>query len=137
MQHNVLLGLAKLPPTNMFGVNTASISMADEMVDSSRTKHIAIKYHFVRDLIKMGEMLVWFVKTRDNLSDILTKALGTVLHKEIRDKISAGDPNGNLRTEMMETFNLLDNRSKDTKYALTCMILQSCLNETRMIFRQD
>ena len=83
------------------------------------------------------EMLVWFVKTRDNLSDILTKALGTVLHKEIRDKISAGDPNGNLRTEMMETFNLLDNRSKDTKHALTCMILQSCLNETRMIFRQD
>lgn len=40
-----------------------------------RTKHIAIKYHFIRESIEKGEVALEYCRTEEQLVDILTKAL--------------------------------------------------------------
>jgi predicted aldo/keto reductase-like oxidoreductase len=38
-----------------------------------RTKHINIKYHFVRDVIEEGKVKVCKISTHDNVADTMTK----------------------------------------------------------------
>jgi hypothetical protein len=38
----------------------------------SKTKHIDIKHHFIRDLIKKGAIFIVWSPTSDMLADILT-----------------------------------------------------------------
>ena len=40
-----------------------------------RTKHIDVRYHFVRDVIARGDVVVEKVSTHDNPADMLTKLL--------------------------------------------------------------
>jgi hypothetical protein len=42
-----------------------------------RTKHIEIKYHYIRDIIEKGKVLLDKVHTEDNSADMLTKSLPT------------------------------------------------------------
>ena len=41
----------------------------------SKTKHIALRYHFIKDHVEDGNIEVHFVKTTEQLADIFTKAL--------------------------------------------------------------
>ena len=45
-----------------------------------RTKHIDIKWHHVRDMIKDGDLDVQYVRSDDNPSDIMTKNSKEVLY---------------------------------------------------------
>jgi hypothetical protein len=40
-----------------------------------RTKHIDIKYHFVRDVIEEGKLKVCKISTHDNPADMMTKSV--------------------------------------------------------------
>ena len=41
----------------------------------SRTKHIEIKHHFLRDHAQKGDITLEFVSTKDQLDDLFTKPL--------------------------------------------------------------
>ena len=41
----------------------------------SRTKHIEIRHHFLRDHAQNGDITLEFVSTKDQLADIFTKLL--------------------------------------------------------------
>ena len=41
----------------------------------SRTKHISVKYHYVRDTVAAGDIVVKKVHTSENPADMLTKSL--------------------------------------------------------------
>ena len=56
--------------------NQAAIGMAEKAQFSKKTKHIAIRYHYVRDLVANGVIEMAFVPTADMLADGLTKAVG-------------------------------------------------------------
>ncbi|KAL5790409.1 hypothetical protein ACOSQ2_005297 [Xanthoceras sorbifolium] len=43
-----------------------------------RTKHIDVKFHFVRDIIAQGQVTVKKISTHDNPVDMLTKSLSNV-----------------------------------------------------------
>jgi pyruvate-formate lyase len=49
--------------------------MVDNPVEHSRTKHIAIRYHFLRDHQQRGDIEIAYVSTKEQLSDIFTKPL--------------------------------------------------------------
>jgi hypothetical protein len=49
--------------------------MADNPVEHSRTKHIAIWYHFLRDHQQKGDIEIAYINTKDQLADIFTKPL--------------------------------------------------------------
>jgi hypothetical protein len=55
--------------------NESAIRMADNPVEHSRTKHIDIRHHFLRDHQQKGDIEVYHVSTENQLADIFTKPL--------------------------------------------------------------
>ena len=57
--------------------NTSAINLAKNPIVHSRTKHIEIRHHFIRDHISKGDIELKFIDTSRQLADIFTKPLGT------------------------------------------------------------
>ena len=55
--------------------NVGAIYMANNQTTSQRTKHVDVRYHFVREYIEDGMVQIVFVKSKDNDADIFTKNL--------------------------------------------------------------
>ena len=55
--------------------NNAAKSFAESERCNNRTKHIDIRLHFVRDYIAKGKFIINYVKSADNVADLLTKIL--------------------------------------------------------------
>jgi hypothetical protein len=55
--------------------NEGAIKLADNPVNHSRTKHIDIRHHFLRDHQSKGDIVVQHVRTEFQLADIFTKPL--------------------------------------------------------------
>nr|GEX51266.1 hypothetical protein [Tanacetum cinerariifolium] len=53
----------------------SAIAISCNPVQHSRMKHIAVRYHFIKEHIKKGTIELYFVKTDYQLADIFTKAL--------------------------------------------------------------
>ncbi|GJX82979.1 hypothetical protein Tco_0332460 [Tanacetum coccineum] len=52
-----------------------SIAISCNPVQQSRTKHIAVYYHFIKEHVEKGTIEMYFVKTDYQLVDLFTKAL--------------------------------------------------------------
>ena len=74
---NVLsdLGLPQQGPSVIYCDNRSCIHMANNDSTGPRTKHIAIKYHFIKDQIAAGNIVLQYVPSIDNIADFLTKPL--------------------------------------------------------------
>ena len=55
--------------------NKSSIAMTKNLVYHSRTRHIAIKHHFIRDTVEKEKVVIKYCNTNDQVADIFTKAL--------------------------------------------------------------
>jgi hypothetical protein len=63
-------------PTPLFCDNNGAIALAkDNTVFHPRTKHIDVRYNFIREIIEKREVTMIYVNTNDNLADVLTKPL--------------------------------------------------------------
>jgi hypothetical protein len=52
-------------------------------VNHERTKHIDIKYHFVRELVTCGVIAINYLETEEMQADILTKAMTRDRHVKL------------------------------------------------------
>ncbi|GJT63688.1 retrovirus-related pol polyprotein from transposon TNT 1-94 [Tanacetum coccineum] len=59
----------------IFYDNTSAIAISNNPVLHSRTKHIDIRYHFIRDHILKGDIELHFILTEYQLANIFTKPL--------------------------------------------------------------
>nr|GEV43908.1 retrovirus-related Pol polyprotein from transposon TNT 1-94 [Tanacetum cinerariifolium] len=59
----------------IFCDNTSAIAISNNPVLHSRTKHIDIRYHFIRDHILKGDIELHFIPTEYQLADMFTKPL--------------------------------------------------------------
>ena len=55
--------------------NTSSINLSKNSIHHSRTKHIDIRYHFLRNHVQNGDISLEFVDINNQLADIFTKSL--------------------------------------------------------------
>jgi len=55
--------------------NTSAINLTKNAVQHSRTKHIEICHHFIRDHIMNGDCEIQFVDLENQLADLFTKPL--------------------------------------------------------------
>jgi hypothetical protein len=55
--------------------NESAIKLANNPVKHSRTKHIDIRHHFLRDHEAKGDIVLCHVSTERQLADIFTKPL--------------------------------------------------------------
>ncbi|GJX04315.1 retrovirus-related pol polyprotein from transposon TNT 1-94 [Tanacetum coccineum] len=75
-----LLG-GKLVP--LFCDNTSAIAISNNPVLHSRTKHINIRYHFIRDHVLKGDIELHFIPTQYQLADIFTMPLDEPTFKRL------------------------------------------------------
>lgn len=61
--------------TTIFCDNTSTIKLSKNPVMHGRSKHIDVRFHFLRELAKDGVIELVYCSTRDQVSDILTKPL--------------------------------------------------------------
>jgi hypothetical protein len=71
----------------LFIDNMSAIALAKNPVHHDRSKHIDIKFHFIREIMEAGQVEISHVGTQDQLADLLTKALGRVRFIELRQKL--------------------------------------------------
>ena len=55
--------------------NKSAIKLANNPINHSRTKHIDIRHHFLRDHEAKGDITIHHVSTKKQLVDIFTKPL--------------------------------------------------------------
>jgi hypothetical protein len=55
--------------------NISSMSLSKNIIQHSRTKHIEIRYHFIRDHVQKGDIELDFVSTNHQWVDIFIKPL--------------------------------------------------------------
>ncbi|KAG9446382.1 hypothetical protein H6P81_012510 [Aristolochia fimbriata] len=55
--------------------NTSAINISKNLVQYSRTKHIDIRHHFIRDLVEDGKVMLNHISTDKQLADIFTKSV--------------------------------------------------------------
>ena len=55
--------------------NTSAINLRKNPIQHSRTKHIDIRHHFLRDHIQNGDISLEFIDTNNQLTNIFTKPL--------------------------------------------------------------
>ena len=66
-------GLITTNPIRIHGDNQGSLSLVKNPVNHQKSKHIDIKYHFIREKQANGDIEVLYVKSADNVADLLTK----------------------------------------------------------------
>ncbi|GJT31595.1 retrovirus-related pol polyprotein from transposon TNT 1-94 [Tanacetum coccineum] len=66
------LGFNKIP---MYCDNKSAIALSCNNVQHSRSKHIDIRFHFIKEHVENGVIELYFVNTEYQLADIFTKAL--------------------------------------------------------------
>ena len=71
----------------MFCDNTSAINISKNPVMHSKTKHIAIKYHFVRELVQDKEIRLEYVHTKKQIADIFIKPLPKDAFLYLRGKL--------------------------------------------------
>lgn len=71
--------------------NTSAINLTKNPVMHSRTKHIDIRHHFLRDHVLKGDVQVTFVDTHSQLADIFTKPLAKEQFYKIRRELGILD----------------------------------------------
>ena len=81
--HNILI----------FFDNTSTINITKNPVQHSRTKHIEIRHHFIRDHALKGDICIEHVDTLNQLADIFTKPLNEDQFYKIRRELGMIDVN--------------------------------------------
>jgi hypothetical protein len=65
--------------------NSSVIALAKNLVFHERSKHIDIRFHYLRDCIANKKVEVKYVKTQDQVADIFIKPLKSDVFIKIRD----------------------------------------------------
>jgi hypothetical protein len=71
--------------------NESAIKIADNPVQHSRTKHIDIRHHFLRDHVAREDIELFHVGTEKQLADIFTKPLDEARFRELRHELNIVD----------------------------------------------
>lgn len=69
------LNLSLSSTTIIFCNNNAAIVLSSNLSQHSCSKHSDIKYHFFCECVQMGQIKTVYINTKDNLTNIFTKAL--------------------------------------------------------------
>jgi hypothetical protein len=76
----------KLSKVPLLCDNKSVIRMSDNPVEHSRTKHIDIGYHFLRDHQQRGDIEIAYVSTNNQLADIFTMPLDEKTFSKLRNE---------------------------------------------------
>ena len=67
--------------------NTSSINISKNLVMHGKTKHIAIKYHYIREWVEEKEVKMEYVNSKEQVAEIFTKSLPKDVFEYLRGKL--------------------------------------------------
>lgn len=67
--------------------NTSAINISKNSVQHSRTKHIDIRHHFIRELVEEKTIEFEYISTDNQLADIMTKPLDSIRFLALRKSV--------------------------------------------------
>eukprot|EP00253_Pinus_taeda_P005554 PITA_05554 len=79
------------PPISILCNNTSEIIISNNLVMHSKTKHIPIKYHFLREQVLEQKVKLEYVPSKEQVADILTKPLSRETFEYLRRKLGVVD----------------------------------------------
>ncbi|KAE8655248.1 hypothetical protein F3Y22_tig00117034pilonHSYRG01564 [Hibiscus syriacus] len=85
------LNFAQEKATQIYLDNRLAIEFAKNHVHHERSKHIDLKFHFIREHVKEKEIELVHVKSEDQTTDIFTKPLSTRLFEKMRNLLGMKD----------------------------------------------
>jgi hypothetical protein len=71
--------------------NESAVKIANNHVQHSRTKHIDIRHHFLRDHVSKGDIILEGLRSEDQLADIFTKPLDKTRFCMLRNELNILD----------------------------------------------
>jgi hypothetical protein len=71
--------------------NKSTISLCKNPIRHERTKHIDLRYHYIRDCMEKGTITVEYISTNEQKADILMKPLGRTRFQELCGKVGIVD----------------------------------------------
>ena len=77
----------ELDTTMILCDNQSCIKMTENPVFHDRSKHIEIRYFYIRDMMQKGAIKLQYVSTDEQVDDVLTKPLSRVKFEHFRDKL--------------------------------------------------
>ena len=72
---------------NLFSDNQAALSLMKHPITSAKSKHIDVLYHFARERVSRGEIVVSYCPTAEMVADCMTKPLPPAKFVYCRDKM--------------------------------------------------
>eukprot|EP00253_Pinus_taeda_P007717 PITA_07717 len=79
------------PPISILCDNTSAINISKNPVMHSKTKHIPIKYHFLREQVLEQKVNLEYVPSKEQVANILTKPLPRETFEYLRQKLGVVD----------------------------------------------
>ena len=67
--------------------NQPAIALMKNPVLHDQSKHIDVKFHFLKDYVNGGQIIIEFIETGQQLADVLTKPLGRLRFTELKKMI--------------------------------------------------
>lgn len=62
----------------------SAMALINSPKTTNRSKHIDIRYHFIKDMVQQKKFNLEYVSTEDNVADMLTKPLGSIRIARLR-----------------------------------------------------
>ncbi|KAG7533484.1 hypothetical protein ISN45_Aa08g011120 [Arabidopsis thaliana x Arabidopsis arenosa] len=86
------LGVPQLQKPELFCDNLSAVYLMANPAFHPRTKHFATHYHYVREQVAFGELIVNHIPGHLQLADIFTKSLATAPFESLRFKLGVDFP---------------------------------------------
>eukprot|EP00252_Welwitschia_mirabilis_P021874 TRINITY_DN5731_c0_g1_i4.p2 TRINITY_DN5731_c0_g1~~TRINITY_DN5731_c0_g1_i4.p2 ORF type:complete len:112 (+),score=20.94 TRINITY_DN5731_c0_g1_i4:500-835(+) len=74
-------------PIHLLCDSASAIAISKNPVMHARTKHIDIKFHFIRNLVEDGLLILDYYPSKLQLDDVFTKSLDKAIFQELREKL--------------------------------------------------
>ena len=96
------MGVHSSQPPTLYCDNIGATYSCANPVYHSRMKHVALDYHFVREKVTDGSLIVHYINFFDQLADALTKPLSRGPFQRLRSKIGVSNGTSILRGRIKE-----------------------------------
>nr|GEW25231.1 putative copia-type protein [Tanacetum cinerariifolium] len=93
------IGFPPRGSTQIMCDNKAAIQISKNHVQHDRTKHVEVDRHFIKEKLEAGIIELPFVKSSNQLADILTNAVGTDMFHKCLSKLNFENPTIQLEGE--------------------------------------
>ncbi|UYV80412.1 hypothetical protein LAZ67_19000134, partial [Cordylochernes scorpioides] len=110
-------------PLTIYCDNRSAIDFSKNNIENNRSKHISVQFHYKRDKINSGDIVVQFVNTKENMADIQTKTLKKLMHRDASRKGVGYDSTDDL-TEPTDSYNGLYHCTRSMGYLGTSIQTQ-------------